>query len=178
MRVLFPESPPSRPVPQKYCCTPSFVYWLLSAFRESRHPPNTSSSTQFLKQPAAMLVILQSRSRGCRTSHDIPILTLTTAKTKNHTNRRKSVAAIPPTGTSALSATFHPSTVSQHSIPFKSAQAHLEFLSPVLPQKTFSVHLNVKFPSVLSKTKSYSSLVDGGYSDSHSSTHWAGPEGL
>lgn len=90
-------------------------------------------------------------------------------------NRRKSVAAIPPNGTSALSATLHPSTVSQHSIPFKSAQAHLEFLSPVLPQKAFSVHLNVKFPSVLSNTKSNSSLVGGGDSDSHSSTHWAGP---
>lgn len=80
-------------------------------------------------------------------------------------NRRKSTAGIPPAVTSPLLPDSL-SAISQHSIPAHIVVVrHVDFMSIFLPHKAFSVQLNVKFPSALSKPEVNSSL--GWLSDLH-----------
>lgn len=92
MRVPFPEPPPSRPMPQTCCCSPSFVYWFLSAFQESCRPPQhlqfytvsetTSKNASHPPEPGAGAV-------GRHMISPFQPSPLPRPRTKNHTKQKE-----------------------------------------------------------------------------------------
>lgn len=110
----------------------------------------TASGRQWVIPP----VIFQNHGLGAAGFHMIVTISgLTTANTKNKEPWHQTEGS--------LQLAFHQSpsyprslAASQHSIPAHTVVVrHADFTSIFLPHKAFSVHLNVKFPSALSKPK-------------------------